>query len=621
MRSTVAPMFKFAYLAFAIVGCSGAIGGSDGKGGDGSGNRNTAGDGSGGTSEGGTSGTQGNGGAGGSTPADLSFACDPKAVPKSLALPRLSAIQVKNAINDLIAIALKGSATVAAAQAEVAPVLAAWPGDLAPATGAKTRGLYRRMDSGVVTELVGASYRTAEAVGNALTKSDRLSALLGSCASAADSKPCVLELLRRVGPRLLRRSLTAGDETFYMSKYGTGTALDAAALAQVVGILFASPDFFYTVESGTGAANVLRTPLSAMELASKLALHLWNTIPDDALWTAATGGKLLEDATYTAQITRMLADPKAVPVLDEFVSDWLLLSDVPRFDSLKQEARYQSFAAADNAMLTAAVRQAAIDDVLTLTRDLFLTNPAAAATLMQDTRVFPTNPALARIYGVSIWDGKSAPPTVAERPGVLTRMALLAMPTVETHPILRGTFIRQQILGDEIPPPPDNANAVAQMEAVAIPANASTRDRITAITESRPLCAACHQAFINPLGFAMEGFDTLGRKRNTESLFDAAGKTTATPAIDTRTSAQIILDEPVEVADAAGLALAIATTGKLEASLARQYFRFLNRRREVDEEDGCALESLRKSLLDGKTLRDLLVAAVSQPSFKERVFQ
>jgi hypothetical protein len=617
------PLFAASCLVLlaSAVGCSGIAGtnsdSSDSNGG--SGGDNAGGNDQGGNA-GGSSGAQG-GKAGATVATDLAFECNPKANPPTLALPRLSAIQVKNVINDLISLSLKGSATVAAAQADVAPVLSTWPGDLAPAAGAKTRGLYRRMDSGVVTELVAASYRTAEAVGLALTKPDRIGTLLGSCASAADSKPCVLELLRRIGPRLLRRPLTSADETFYMGKYGTGTALDAAALAQVIGILVASPDFFYTVESGTGSASATRTPLSGTELASRLALHLWNTLPDDALWQAGTSAKLLEDATFKDQVNRLLSDPKALPVLDEFVSDWLLLNDVPRFETLKQEARYQSFAAADSAMLAAALRQAAIDDVFSLTRDLFLTNPAKATALMQDTRVFPTNAALARIYGVSVWDGKSTAPTAADRPGILTRLALLATPTVETHPIVRGTFIRQQILGDSIPPPPDNASAIAQMQAAAIPATASTRERLTSITESRPLCAGCHQAFINPLGFAMEGFDTLGRKRNVETIFDPAGKAIAMPAINVKTSAQIDLSETVEVDGAVGLANAIAKSGKLEASLARQYFRFINRRREVDAEDGCALENLRKSLLDGRTLRDLMVAAVSQPSFKERVFQ
>ncbi|MDX2018883.1 MAG: DUF1592 domain-containing protein [Deltaproteobacteria bacterium] len=599
-------------LSFIPIACTGSVSndGSDATGGNGG--ADVA-----GNSAGSDSGGQG----GAASAADLAFQCDSKASPLDTPLRRLSATQVKNVVNDLIAMALQKPDLAGAAQAEVASALSTWPSDVAPAAGSKTRGLYRRMDLGVVTELVAASYRTAEAVGLALTTDARVGALLGDCAAAADTKPCVLEFLRRVGPRLLRRPLTADDETFYMSKY-TAKALDATALAQLIGILFASPDFFYTIESGTenSSPGPGQSALTATELASRLALQLWNTIPDDELWEAATSGKLLEEATYDAQVKRMLADPKALPVIDEFVSDWLLLNDVPRFDSLKQESRYQSFAAADGALLTMTLRQAAIDDVLALARDLFLVNPASPQALMKDTRVFAKDAALARLYGVSVWDGKSDVPRLAERPGLLTRVALLATPTVETHPILRGTFVRVQILGDALPPPPDNANAIAQMEATTIPATASTRERIASITESRPVCASCHLTFINPLGFALEGFDALGRIRTKETVLDGAGKVVATPEINTKTDAQIHADN-VSVAGAADLADAIASSGKLEVSLARQYFRFLNRRREVDDRDGCQLESLRKSLMEGKTLRDMLVTAVSQPSFRERVFQ
>lgn len=535
----------------------------------------------------------------------------------NVSLPRLSGSQLRNATLDSVAIALQTSSFNVAVQKALDPIFLTFPADVGPAAGRKVRGTYRRMDQSVVPDFVAASYRLAQAVGEELTQPDRLSALLGDCVGDSEGRACVSNLIKRIAPRILRRPLTASDETFFMGHYDASGKVNGAALARVLGILFASPDFLYLVESGTETEGA-RTRLNPYEVASRLSFHLWNTVPDNELWAKAEEGDLLTESVFREQVDRMLADPRANGMVDEFVTDWLLLQDTPNFEGLSRNAVYKTFAGDDATVLSANVRQDAINDVLVLARELFLGGTADASALMTDRRLFVQEPALAKIYGVSPWNGQGSAPESDERPGLLTRIALLAVPTVESHPIVRGVFVRTQMLGEDLPLPPDNATAEAAQQAEAVPATASTRERVTAITESNPRCAGCHKYLINPPGYALEEFDSLGRKRDEEIVFDSAGKIISRPAINSQV--EIEITELTTLSGAKDLANAIVQSGKLEASLARQYFRYTHRRRDQGDADECHLGKLQKVVRDG-TLLDFLREGVLADAFVTRVFE
>jgi hypothetical protein len=178
-------------------------------------------------------------------------------------------------------------------------------------------------------------------------------------------------------------------------------------------------------------------------------------------------------------------------------------------------------------------------------------------------------------------------------------------------------FIRKHVLCDTIPPPPPGANA----KPPDLEPGMTTRETVAAITEEEgSVCAGCHAQLINPLGFATEGFDALGRFRTEQQLFDAAGNNTGSKPVDTAVVPNISLGDLTPAAGVAELMSLIRDSGKVEACLSRNYFRFTFARWEDPNVDGCALEPMRKAVESG-SLQDLLTAATLVPSFKQRVFE
>jgi hypothetical protein len=248
------------------------------------------------------------------------------------------------------------------------------------------------------------------------------------------------------------------------------------------------------------------------------------------------------------------------------------------------------------------------------------TQPSGIAALFTSDLSFARDARLAKLYGVSAWNGTAAPPALpaGQRSGLLTRALFLASGSANTRPIMKGVFLRTNILCDTIPPPPPGANA----KPPELGPNMTTRESVEALTEmTGTTCASCHQLAINPLGFATEGFDALGRFRTSQRLFDATGKETGTKAVNTATVPQVVYGDQTAISTPAELMSLMLTSGKVEACLSRSFFRFTYGRWETPAADGCALEDARKALKNGGNITDLVTAMVKAAAFKRRTFQ
>jgi hypothetical protein len=150
----------------------------------------------------------------------------------------------------------------------------------------------------------------------------------------------------------------------------------------------------------------------------------------------------------------------------------------------------------------------------------------------------------------------------------------------------------------------------------------TTRESVEALTEMPgTICANCHAPLINPLGFATEGFDALGRFRTAQRLFDASGSETGSKPVNTMTVPQVVIGDQTAIATPADLMSLMLDSGKVEACLSRGFFRFTYARWEDTTVDGCALEDARQALVSGGTVTDLAAAAVKSTAFKRRAFQ
>jgi len=564
----------------------------------------------------------GTAGTGGPTSLPPTFACDTSARPPESALRRLTMTQYRNTIADLVAWASGGATSGKTIMAELAMPLAALPADRREAVPQDLHGSYRRLDQSLQQTHVDATYDVAVAVGAALTTTARLGTVVGACATdtnTSNDAACLDAFVKKFGARALRRPLTADEVTFYTGAYGASTAASAASYADLIGIFLTAPELLYFVEHGGTAvsaeANVY--DVSPFELASRLSYQLWQTAPDDALLAAAADGSLMNAPTYSAQVARLMGDARVRPAIDEFFADWLKVEDLPALDAKNQDAVFKTFAGGD--LPNTSLRQAMIDDVIGLADFATWTKPSGVTELLTNELSFAKDTRLASLYGVAAWDGTSAPPALpaGQRPGLLTRGLFLSTGSANTRPIMKGVFIRQNILCTDIPPPPPGANATPPV----LGPNMTTRESVEALTEmAGTTCAGCHATLINPLGFATEGFDALGRVRTMQRLFDASGKETGAKPVDTAAVPQVRAGDATPVSTPAELMTLIGASGQVEACLARNFFRFTYGRWEDLAADGCALEDGRRALANGGKLTDLFTATLMSPQFRRRTF-
>ena len=575
------------------------------------------------TSGGGPDGGPPGSGTGGSAGTPISFACDAAAKAPQAVLRRLTMTQLENTLGDLATWAAGGASAGRAVMTELAGALAGLPEDHREAVPQDLHGSYRRLDQSLQQIHVEATYAVAVAAGAALTTPARLATVVGTCATdgvAGNDAACLDTFVQRFGARALRRPLAADEVAFYRSAYGATATADPASYADLIGMFLTAPEFLYFVEHGgapvAGQTGVFE--VSAYELASRLSYQLWQTAPDDALLAAAADGSLLSDATFGAQVTRLLADARARPTLDEFFADWLKVEDLPPLDAKATDPVFKTFAGAD--LPNAGLRQAMIDDVLGLLDYQTWTKPSSIAELFTTDLSFATDARLAKIYGVAAWDGAAPPPAfpTGQRPGFLTRALFLSTGTANTRPIMKGVFIRRNMLCNDIPPPPPGANARPPVLGPGM----TTRQSVEALTQVQgTICAGCHPSIINPLGFATEGFDALGRFRTAQRLFDDAGNEIGTKAVDTTAVPQVIIGDPRPISTPAELMSQIVESGEAEACLARQFFRFTYGRWEDLAADGCALEESRRALVGDGKLPDLMTAALRSVAFRRRTFE
>lgn len=577
--------------------------------------------GSGGSSNvGGSSAQSGSGGA--NPTAAPSFTCDPNAKPAAATLRRLTMSQYKNTLADFVSFATGSASESAAVLSELQTALDRLPTDRREPTSEDLHGSYRRLDQSLQQLHVDSFYDLGVAAGAALTQAARLAAVVGSCATDADASndaACVTEFIQRLGARALRRPLETEELSFYESVYGADKAPNPAAFADVIGVLLNAPQMLYFVEHGAaevaGKAGVYE--LSPYELASRLSYQLWQTAPDAELLSHAADGSLLEAQTYRAQVERLLGDSKARLALDEFFADLAKVEELPQLDAKNSDPVFKAFAGMD--LPGSGLRQEMIDDVLGLFDYYTWTKRSPIATLFQSDASFARSPALAAIYGLPPWNGTSDPPTfpAGQRPGLLTRALFLSTGTPNTRPIMKGLFIRKYVLCDTIPPPPPGANA----KPPELQPGMTTRETVEELTQmAGTVCAGCHAPLINPLGFATESFDSLGRYRTEQRFFDAAGNPAGSKPVSTSGVPHVTNDE-TPITGAADLMQQIVASGKVESCLSRNFFRYTFARWEDLQTDGCALEGLRKSLENGGSLVDLVEAATLDGSFRQRAFE
>ena len=265
--------------------------------------------------------------------------------------------------------------------------------------------------------------------------------------------------------------------------------------------MLVSPAFLYRLEKPAPGAKA--APVDDWELASRLSYFLWSSMPDEELRAVAASGKLRQSAVLAAQARRMCRDPRIRRLATEFACQWLLIYD---FDSLdeKSERHFPTFAKLKGAMHEEAV---------CYFTDLFQTDGSVLSVFDCDYTFL--NQDLAKHYEIpgvagSRWrrvDGVRK----YGRGGILALAATLAKQSgaSRTSPILRGNWVSEVLLGERLPRPPKNVPVLPDDEAATT--GLTVRQLVEKHTSDQR-CATCHVR-IDPLGYALEAYDSIGRRR------------------------------------------------------------------------------------------------------------
>ncbi len=182
--------------------------------------------------------------------------------------------------------------------------------------------------------------------------------------------------------------------------------------------------------------------------------------------------------------------------------------------------------------------------------------------------------------------------------------------------MIKGYRIRNALLCQPIPPPPASAKVVTP----DLSPDLSTREVIERLTErSGTSCLGCHGSLLNAMGFATENFDSLGRHRTAQRLFNSDGSSHGERPIDTSGVPHLAgVETPVAgIAEVTSLML----KGDFQTCFARQYFRFTFQRNEDDVQDSCALAELQTGALSNAPLSELMLSPVLRPEFVTRTIQ
>ena len=428
-----------------------------------------------------------------------------------------------------------------------------------------------------------------------------LPALLPCDPAAVGEDACARTFIEDFGLRAWRRPLAASEVDRLVDLYAATKPLDgfAASIELVVAAMLQSPHFLYRVELGSplegGGGAVV--PLTEHEVATRLSYLLWNSMPDDELLAAASRGELADADTVEAHARRMLRDPRAHGATQNFFLQYLGLAGLE--DVSKDATLYPEW--------SPAVARKMRREALAFVDHVLWEDDARFETLLTGSFTF-VDADLAAVYGI---DGVTGTDFVrveldpSQRAGLLTMPAVLAMQSNgnQSSPVYRGKFVREQLLCQHLPSPPDGLVVAPPDPAPGL----TTRERFDQHRVD-PSCSSCHQ-LMDPLGFGFERYDAIGLWRETENgglAIDDSGEVMGTT------------DADGAFEGAAELAERLSQSTQARECFATQWFRYGLGRAETEADD-CTLAEVHRAFeaTDGDVL-ETIVAITRTAAFRHR---
>lgn len=520
-------------------------------------------------------GPNGPSGPGGPTTTTTAACTDGTIDPGPSPVRRLTRIEYDNTVRDLFGVDLGVGATFPADQTVL---------------GFDNNAMGLTVTSVLAEQYMGAAEKLA------LAALPKVKALGGCTPAAMGETACAKQTAERLARRAFRRPATEEQLASLMAAYAARKeATFDSGLESMTQLVLQSPYFLYRVEVGsieTDQPGLLR--LDDHEIASRLSYLLWNSMPDDALFAAADEGKLATREEIAAQARRMLKDPRAKAAVANFHRQWMELDhleEVPKDPNVFPE-------------FDDALRGDLRVETATFLENVFW-NDGSMESLFTAPYTF-ANARLAKVYGLPAPSGSGflkLPTDPSKRIGVLLQPAVQSLHAIayESSPIYRGKFVREKILCHEIAPPPEGLVVVPP----EVDPSKSTRERYQQHS-SDAACRGCHQ-LMDPIGFAFEHYDGMGRYRDKEGVhaIDATGELTGT-------------DVDGKFYGGVELSKRLSKSQEVASCVTTHWFRFAYGRGET-EADRCSVATLKQKFAAAKyDMRELVVELTQTDAFLYR---
>jgi len=588
---------RIVLVAALAAGCTGKItggsqGSSTGAGGGGAGSPTGTGSTgivSTGTGSTGVVGTTGTGSSTGTVGSTTPVVCTP-GIPSTSQIARLTNTEYDRTIRDLLGV------TELQAAANVYPST-----------------LLATDQAGGLTDVGWSAYQSvAEMIASQVMATSSLTSNFLKCTPTATGSgaTCLHNTIIQFGRRAFRRPLTTDEVAAFDAIVSKGAQITPTGaqseIAEVLLYMFLiSPSFLQHAETAGTADSNGHFTLSNFEVASRLSYLLWGTTPDDTLSTAADNGQLTTSAQILAQAQRMIQDPKAHDMVSDFHRFYLIMGTNTRWDQInKNTTLFPAFTTAVVPDMENETQQF-FDDVVFkyggTFQDLFL-SPRAYVT----AGTAPFYGLNAANYGTSLTEVDMDP---TQRPGFLTRLAFLNAYSSysNTSPILRGAFINKQLLGVPIGAPPPGADQTPLPTSADLDTVRKATDEMT----SASACSSCHHNYINPPGFALEAFNTVGTSQTMDTTFVSTGV-----AVDT--TADVMIDgAPVHVTGPADLMTALSKSTQAQQQYATLWVQYAYQRADAMD-CGTVNNISAKMTAGGYTITNLIADLTQTPAFVTR---
>lgn len=381
-------------------------------------------------------------------------------------------------------------------------------------------------------------------------------------ATPAEEASCARRVISDFARRAYRRDVTDRDLTALMGFYEEGRAasdFDAGVRRALTAVL-AHPDFlFRTDQSPESLPPGSIYHIDDLALASRLSFFLWSSLPDDTLLKLAKAGTLREPEVLSAQVDRMLADPRAATLARNFGVQWLNLTKLPEITPDPGIFPYASGAA--------DLRDDFVEEVA-LFMDEIIRQGGSVLDLLSSPYTY-VNERVALHYDINSVRGdqfRRIRLTDSSRFGLLGKGGVLMASSYpnRTSPVLRGAYVLERIMGAPTPVPPPAVEALPESNAENKPA---TVRELLEMHRQQPQCFSCHAA-IDPIGFVLEGFDATGKARTIDRFarleIDRLGKLPdGTEVSNPDELRQALLEDPVPFVQNVTERLMIYALGRL----------------------------------------------------------